>query len=295
MKEPSPRSSRLALAGGLVAVLLVGGGGFLLGQKAAERPAEIDAHAHVASPPPIPVVTEATRRSMGRADLIALASAAADASASGSAAPADVRNAAGRRFELRLPFGCGGPAGADSDAPMRWRYDEGAKALRLHVAPVSWMPSDWWPDAVPAGVEAIEGFWIARPWTASEACPAADERPVATGTDPVTLPGQTLAVAQFFGGEGARQGRRDGKPFTAVVRMAPDAVRADLGFRVRLSGHFARVPGAGPALCRQPGGTEQRPICVIGATVDEVAIENPATGETLATWAVQGARDTEAR
>jgi len=65
--------------------------------------------------------------------------------------------------------------------------------------------------------------WIARPWTSSEACPlAADQVPVA-GTELVTLPEQTLAVAQFFARGAARQGRRDGQPFETSKRVRPDA------------------------------------------------------------------------
>ena len=32
-------------------------------------------------------------------------------------------NLAGRRFDVVIPFGCGGPATAESKASMRWRYD----------------------------------------------------------------------------------------------------------------------------------------------------------------------------
>lgn len=42
--------------------------------------------------------------------------------------------------------------------------------------------------------------------------------------------------------------------------------------------------GSGPARCQQPAGAEQRPICLIGVTFDAVAIENGASGDTVATW-----------
>ena len=71
-----------------------------------------------------------------------LAAQMADAVASGQAMPSAVADAAGQRFELRLPFGCRGPAEAESDAAMRWRYDETDKALRVHVAPVVWTHAD---------------------------------------------------------------------------------------------------------------------------------------------------------
>ncbi len=224
---------------------------------------------------------------LARADIMTLAAQMADAVASGQAMPKAVADAAGQRFELRLPFGCRGPAEAESDAAMRWRYDETDKALRVHVAPVVWTRADILDAAGQATAgEAVEGFWIARPWTASEACPATPDNPAPDGTEAVTLPGQTLAIAQFFDGDGARLGQRTGKPYETVVRLQPDALQAERGFQLRIAGRIADIPGQGPVSCRQPAGAEQRPICVVGVTMDEVAIDNPRTGKTLATWNV---------
>src|SRR5690606_18404771 len=135
-------------------------------------------------------------------------------------------------------------------------------------------------------VEAIEGFWISRPWTSSEACPATTSQTAATGPEPVTLPGQTLAIAQFFGPESARRGRREGQSYDTVVRIAPDELNDSQGFHLRLSGRIRNIAGDGPMLCGQPAGPEQQPICAIGVAMDEVAIRNPTTGQTLATWAI---------
>ncbi len=289
MKEPSPRNTRLALAGVFLSILVLGGGGFLLGRESAEPSRPGPSPTPVLRVPPIAVAVDATPRILHRGDLIALAAAAADATASGAPSPPEVRDAAGRRFELSLPFGCGGPADSDSDARMRWRYDEEAQALRLHVAPIDWPVTDWLSEADASAVEAIEGFWVTRPWTTSEACPRTDDRPAVVGTEPVTLPGQTLTVAQFFGGSDARQARRDGQPFTAVIRQTPETVHAEQGFRVRLKGHVSEIAGDAPIRCRQPAGAEQRPICMIATALDDVSIENPVTGETLATWPVAGA------
>ncbi len=291
MKEPSPRASRLALTAALLAVAVVGGGGFLLGARsAADGPATVAAAPAPTSVTPVPAPTEDAPRTLGRADLIALAAAAADASAQGTPVPAAVRDAVGKSFSIALPFGCDGPAPADSEATMRWRYDEAAGALRVHVAPIAWSPGEWWPGDAPADVEAVEGFWIARPWTASEACPRSREAPAADGTQAITLPGQTLAIGQMFGTGGARQGRRDGKPYTAVLRMAPDAVAGDQGFRLRLTGRIVAARDGSPATCRQPGGAEQRPVCMILTALDAIVIANPRSNEILATWPVDAAR-----
>ncbi|MFD1951235.1 hypothetical protein ACFSGX_10715 [Sphingomonas arantia] len=289
MREPSPRASRLVIAAGIVAVAVVGGGGFLLGQRTTNPRPVAAVAAPVAIPAPAAPDDDAGR-TLGRADLIALAATAADATARGTAMPATFRGMVGRSFSIALPFGCGGPATEESDAAMRWTYDAAAGALRIHVAPLAWSPADWWPRAAPADVEAIEGFWIARPWTNSETCPAAQDPVAATGAEPVTLPGQTLAVGQIFGPDSDRQARREGTPYTAVLRMAPDTVRAEQGFRVRLTGRIAATPDGAPVVCQQAGGAEQRPACLVATSLDAITIENGATGATLATWPANGPR-----
>ncbi len=287
MEEPSPRSSRLALAGAFLAITMVGGTGFLIGRSTTERTQVVIAPAPAApaSKPKPPPVLDAV---LGRADLMALAAAAADASAGGRDPAAEIDGAAGRRFEIRLPFGCDGPAREGTSAAAQWRYEPDDQTLRIRVVPISWEPQDWWGGDSALGVEAIEGFWITRPWTSSEACPEAGDRPSAPGTEPVTLPGQTLAVGQVFFVEGARGGRRNGEPYTTAVRVAEEELDVSLGFRLRISGRIAPTRGIGPVRCRQPAGPEQRPICLVSVEIDEVAIENPAKEEILATWSLGG-------
>ncbi|GGE84733.1 hypothetical protein [Sphingomonas prati] len=283
MREPSPRNSRLAITAGIVAVAVVGGGGFLLGQRATTPRPIAAVPAPVAIPAPAVQQNDAGR-TLGRGDLIALAATAADATARGTAMPATLRDMIARPFSIALPFGCDGAATEGSDAAMRWTYDAAAGALRIHVAPSAWLPADWWPRGAPDGVEALEGFWVARPWTSSETCPADQDPVAATGAEPVTLPGQTLAVGQIFGPESGRQGRREGSPYTTVLRVKPEEVQADQGFRVRLIGHIAAAPDGAPVVCQQVGGAEQRPVCLVATSLDEVRIENGTTGATLATW-----------
>ncbi len=286
MEEPSARSSRLVLAGALAAIILVGGAGFLLGRGTSERtPPPVAPPAAAPAPKPAPE-PEPLRGALGRPDLIALAADAADAAAAGRNPSPEIAEADGRRFGLRLPFGCDGPAGENSDAAMRWRYDAEDGVLRVHVAPVAWSAEDWWGGDTAAGIEAVEGFWITRPWSSSEACPVGGGWPVAVGAEPVTLPGQTLGVGQIFVSGGARGGRRNGEPYEAVVRIPEGELDMSEGLRLRLSGRIARNRGAGPVHCRQPAGPQQRPICLVSVVMDELAIENPATGETVATWTI---------
>src|SRR5690606_12672503 len=101
-----------------------------------------------------------------------------------------VTGAADRRFDLLLPFGCGGPSTEDSGLPLRWHYDEARQTLRLNVETTAWQTQDWnvSPDT---SIAAIRGFWIARPWSSGGVCPSQMGQAVARGIEPITLPGQT--------------------------------------------------------------------------------------------------------
>lgn len=282
MQEPSVRTSRLAIAGGLAAILVVGGGGFFLGRTTAPAP---PAPAPVAVPAPAPAPVPETPKDLGRGDLIAMAQRAADALASGQAVPGAVADATGRRFELLLPFGCGGAAESESSLPMQWRYDEADGTLRVSVKPMMWGRADWNIEEG-AKIDAAEGFWITRPWSSSGVCPPRAGQAFPRGVEPLTLPGQTLAIAQFFGSEADRDGRRNGRPFETVTRVAADKFDGSRGFRLRIAGRIEAVAGTAPVRCVQPAGAEQRPICVIGARIDTVRLENPASEEILATWTI---------
>jgi len=275
MHEPSVRTSRLAIAGGLAAVILVGGLGFVLGRSTASPDPQ-----PVATPKPSPVTPEpVVLPALNRGGIIALADRAADAFASGAPLPKAVVEAADRRFEVSLPFGCSGASGGSSRHPFQWQYDEEAGTLRIRVEPSTWLPRDW-NLAAGSGGEAIEGFWVTRPWSSSDSCPPTSGHAAAIGAEPVTLPGQTLAMAQFFtSGEG-----HETRPFELVRRVAAEDFDASRGYRIRLTGRVARVPGNGPVQCVQPAGIEQRPICVVAVRINDIRLENSATGEVLATW-----------
>ena len=283
MNEPSPRASRLALTAGVLAIMVVGGGGFLLGQRSSQERQTPETPVAVA-PAPSPSPTIGATRVLGRADILALAAEAADATARGDAMPASVRDSVGKPFTLSLPFGCDGPADADSKTAMRWRYDDAAGALRLDVFPITWSPSEWFAGDAASNAETIEGFWIARPWTRSEACPASRTPAVPMGAEPVTLAGQTVAIGQVFGAGGARQGRRDGKAYSSVLRMDRADFDGRQGLALRLSGRLGSGSNDLPVACRQPGGAEQRPVCMVFVVLDELAIADPVTDKALATW-----------
>jgi len=294
MIEPTPRTSRLVVAGSAAAIILLGGGGFLLGRGSAPSPPPA-----VASPAAVPVakkmpVPEApAARILSRSDLIGIANAAADATSSGVQLPEGVSAAEGSRFEIDLPFGCDGPVSEGSREAFQWRYDAKSSSLRVSVTPAVFDASEWMKEpspglenAIPSAdqEEAIEGFWLARPWSSQGTCESGSPSVAPLGIDAVTLPGQTLGLAEVFSGEGSRTARRGGKPYESVRRIAESDLKIDQGLRVRLTGRIARFPDGSTVRCRQPAGKDQRPVCLVAVSFDDVAIENPSTKELIATW-----------
>ena len=293
MHEPTPRTSRLVVAGSAAAIILLGGGGFLLGRSIAPSPPP------VASPAAVPVtkgplVLEApAARILSRGDIIAIANAAADAASSGTRLAEGASAAEGSRFAVDLPFGCDGPVSEDSREAFQWRYDAKSSSLRVSVAPAVFDASEWLDEPSSSGGiaissatrnEAVEGFWIARPWSSRGTCESGLPTVAPLGIDAVTLPGQTLGLAEIFTDEGARSARRGGKLYESVRRMDEADLKIDQGLRVRLSGRIARFPDGSTVRCRQPAGKDQRPVCLVAVSFDDVAIENPSTKETIATW-----------
>jgi hypothetical protein len=290
MREPSLRTSRLAIAGAVLALATMGGAGFYLGRTTSPEVSDDPTAAASPSAAPqsiIPVVEPILP--LDRAGLLDLVAAAADAAASGVAPPDKVAEAVDRRFEIAVPFGCAGSAEEDSEASLRWRYEEDAEILRLHVAVTRWAAADW-GLVDPVDGKSIEGFWIERPWASGGECPQRSAGSQTVSAASVPAAEQTLAIAQFFGVDVRREALRADRPFQSVQRIAAADFAAPRGFRLMLSGRIDRVPGAtasaGPVHCIQPGGAGQRPRCVVAVTLDEVRIENPASGEVLATWPI---------
>lgn len=285
MVEPSRRTSRFALAGGIAAAIALTGTGFVLGRGASETPEPVITPSSRPSPVVKAAPPPAIPPPLGRADLVAAATAAADDLAAGRTSTTAAA-LTGQRFELRLPFGCAGPS-TIVNTPLGWRYDEQAETLRVRVLPVLWEVAAWTSLKMMNRVEAIEGFWIPRPWTTSEACPSTSYG-VSRASD---VPDeQTLGIAQFHLAGSSRVGRRDGEAFEAVQKIARDALDLSRGLRLRLHGEITAAPGNGALVCRALAGADRRPTCLISVSLSDVAIENSATGATIATWDVSRRR-----
>lgn len=243
--------------------------------------------------PAEPVATPAAPTPAGpapaltREDLILAMEQAASAYASGQTPTGD--SLSGRRFSIRLAFGCDGPrtnaADAAGDGLARWSWDEDRRSIRLSLA-----PGDWAESALVVGAgggaawEAVEGFWIPRPWLKSDACPGQTVDPLQAGAAGASP--QTVGLAAVFGPDSSRLGRRDGRAYVHTIRPEGDAVLIPPpdGYRLVLEGRASAFPDSRAIHCRAPG-PDSRPVCVMAATLDRVAFED-ASGRQLSEWRV---------
>lgn len=192
----------------------------------------------------------------------------------------------GRQFDIRLAFGCEGaeapPADGAGDGLARWSWGPERETIRLSMTPGDWVRSALIAGAGQDQWEAVEGFWISRPWMSAEGCPSIPADPLASG--PVAPSPQTVGLAAVFEAGGSRLGRRNGRAYTHTIRQAGDAplVALDAGYRVRLQGRIVAFPDGRAIRCRA-ANPNQRPVCVAAAQLDRVAFETP-TGETLSEW-----------
>jgi len=269
MPDPiaSPRLSLVALAASLLA---------LAACQREPQPAPAPA-AKSESPP---VVTVAPAPVLDRAGLLE----AMDIAASAFAAGREVGGAslAGRRFVMRQAFGCGEPNDAaetatDGLATVAWAKDR--QTLRLSLAPTDWLQSGL-IGRDDSGLEAVEGFWLERPWLRTEACPA-----MAPGASTSDQPSpQTLGLAAVFKANGARTGRRNGRAYEFTLRGedGQPPVPSAQGYRLVLEGRMTAFADGRAIHCRTDAA-DQRPVCIGAVQLDRVAFED-ADGQTLSEW-----------
>jgi hypothetical protein len=248
-----------------------------------------------------------------RADLIDAAARAADTHARGVPKVAEEDELSGRRFTLRLPFGCAGPTAADNQARMRWTYDPEEQTLRVSVAPNVWTDAEPVREAARGlDYEAAEGFWIERPWLRTGDCPVLPQPSLVASATSETVEGnqvvavtsaeaeqavegvpapasqlaeaqRTLALVEYFKPGSRRAARRNGKPYTVVAKLAPSEIDLTRGLRVVVTGRL--VPfGSRAAIACSGIDVDTRPLCLISAEIDRVAITDASGQRTLGEW-----------
>ena len=164
------------------------------------------------------------------------------------------------------------------------------------------------PLPAPVKIEAVDGFWIPRPWILSDACPVdlATTETVSEGTPPAdekgkagdnkaaddatannetesALPAPTVGIAHFYTSRDPRTGRRNGQPYRITKRVTETERPAPQSLRLVLRGRLGMVPGGKVIQCSVPRG-EERPRCMISATFDRVRFENVDGSILYAEW-----------
>ena len=242
--------------------------------------------------PVLPIADPALDR---RALLLAVAEAAS-AAALGEDDREVQRGLDGKRFTLRLRFGCGGSAASRSTEPRRWTFDERSRVQRFHVAPDVDLATPLVKSIAPAGFEAAEGFRVHRPWLLRASCPALSP-PKVPGSPPASPPAAEaqgiepaqpeprIAIAQFYTAADPRTHRRDRRAYEATRTMAADEAPSALGYDLVLSGRLRALPGGRVIAC-VPAAAEAPPSCIVSAAFDQVAIEAPDSKEIVAQWAM---------
>ncbi|MBB5710027.1 hypothetical protein [Sphingomonas xinjiangensis] len=220
---------------------------------------------------------------LARSDLIAAAAQAASRYASGKALPAE-EDLVGRAFSVRVPFGCEGPAAPEEETPgiAHWSWVEDRKTIRLAMPPADWKGSAMIAQAGASQTwEAVEGFWVPRPWLMADGCAAIRRDPLQPAVAAST---QTLGLAAVFEQGGSRVGRRDGRAYQFTVRAEKDAPLSvpEDGYRIVLEGRVKAFPSGRALECRA-SGPDERPVCVLATQLDRVAFES-AEGAVLAEW-----------
>lgn len=266
----------------VVAILIVGN---IIG--ALLRTSDPDSKApQPAAPAPAPVkmkppVTAVPLLPVERPQLLAAAAAAADAVAGGQPLPAKNTSLVGRSFVIRLPFGCDGPLADLESEWAGWNYNPRTNALKLRAQPQIWS-DDPWAQAIAGQTpyEAIEGFWIRRPWTSAPTCPKALSAEPSSGTGDIR---QTVGIAQFFAPGAPRTMRRGTRPYAVTLKVDEDLGDKPREYHLLISGRITGFADGQPVHCWNEADNLP-PVCLIAAEFSRVAFEDVTEGTTLSEW-----------
>lgn len=265
-----------------VAVLTTVAATLLLAQCDRNRPEPIDAEPVAVDPAP----AVAAPTTLNRADLLAATSRAASAYATGEQMEgADAL--VGRQFSIRIPFGCNGPQPAQAEAAgdglARWSWGPENQTIQLSLTPGDWLNTALIAGASESDWEAVEGFWVPRPWLTAGDCSTVRADPLQSGDGPPSP--QTVGLAAVFGADDSRVGRRNGRAYAFTIRPTGDTplVAPSRGYRVVLEGRLAGFPDGRAIRCRA-SNPDQRPVCIAAMRLDRVGFSNADGSVLLSEW-----------
>lgn len=251
---------------------------------------------------------------LDRAALLQAVAQAASASAAGAELPQEVRSLDGRQFELRIRFGCRGPVDSLEDRWLGWSFNPEDRRIRVQAKPTISMEDQLVSSIAGDRFEAVEGFWIPRPWLQQAVCPAAaavTSAPAQAQSDSAASTGPTetdsaaaadamadaddelnaepvptwprVGIAQFFTDQDSRTRRRDMRPYQANRTLEEGRPLSSQGYNLVLSGRLRALPNRGVIEC-EARDSNSPPECMISADFLRVWIERPDNREVIAEW-----------
>jgi hypothetical protein len=138
---------------------------------------------------------------LDRAAILAAVARAASAEAAGADHSQAQRALDGRQFEIRIRFGCKGPSSELREEWLGWSFDAKEGTLRVRAMPTLSAEEELVQTLGGDQFEAVEGFWMPRPWLLEAVCPATPEVSAASAEpaseaepDPATRPTAAAAV-----------------------------------------------------------------------------------------------------
>jgi hypothetical protein len=154
-----------------------------------------------------------------------------------------------------------------------------------------------------ARIEAVEGFWIPRPWLLDAACPlgqapiptepqespgpkkvAGSDEPRSTAEPSAPAPDwPRIGLVQFYMEGDSRTGRRDRRAYEAVKTLDGQSPVGAQGFNLVLSGRLEALSGR-PVIQCDAASPDSPPDCVVSAEFDRVWIESPDGKSIIAQW-----------
>lgn len=206
----------------------------------------------------------------------------------------------GDRFEVRVRFGCTQSDERAGEEAFQVQVATEGRALRLRAAP-NIAAEAWIAPLGGEDIEAVEGFWIPRPWLLQEGCPVeAAERQspdVPSGSAPASeanepeiapaaetgTPAGRAGLAQLFARSDARTGRRDHRAYETTVPLSAEEQPSGGGYVLVLSGRLKQLPGGRVIACRAEDAN-RAPDCIVSVVFDRVRFERPDNRKILAEW-----------
>jgi hypothetical protein len=229
-----------------------------------------------------PIAVPLPEPTLNRQQLLRAFSAAADAVAGNQPLPEDNASLVGKSFAVRLPFGCSGPMAEGTKDWAGWSYNPKTKALKLMARPEIWDAAPWVRQlAGQLPFDAAEGFWIRRPWTSSQACPA-NPSLEATGSNSGAIR-NTVGIVQFFSPESPRMIRRGSRPYAITVKSDVEIAADPRDYGLLISGRIAGFLDGQPIHCINEAANLV-PVCLIAVEFNRIAFEDLANGGILSEW-----------